>query len=88
MFHDVDRPDDALLCLEQAARSGSHNYAVRLALGQALMKAGRFNEAEAHVRWCLARRPENKSLSAALVEITKQGLRVQGSGFRSELPRR
>jgi tetratricopeptide (TPR) repeat protein len=72
MYDDVDRPDDALACLEQAYRTGSHIYCVRLALGVALMKAERFNEAEPHVRWCLARRPENKSLSAALVEITKQ----------------
>jgi tetratricopeptide (TPR) repeat protein len=72
MYTDLERPGDALVCLEKAYRAGPHLFAVRFAVGRSLLAAGRYAEAEAHVRWCLARRPENKGLSAALVEITKQ----------------
>jgi predicted Zn-dependent protease len=72
MHEELGRQQEVLACLEKAYRLGPHVYPIRLALGRTLMKEGRFAEAEPHVRWCLARRPENKGLSAALVEITKQ----------------
>ena len=72
MYADVERLDESLACLERAYACNPRHYGVRFALAGALMKAGRFDEAESHVRWCLARRPEQKSLSAALVEIARQ----------------
>jgi tetratricopeptide (TPR) repeat protein len=74
MYADVDRPADALVCLEQAHCVAPHLYAVRFALGRALMTAGRISEAEPHVRWCLARHPDNNHLKALLLEINKQRL--------------
>jgi tetratricopeptide (TPR) repeat protein len=72
LYNDLQRSQEALVCLEKAYAAGPHIYAVRLAIGRALLESERFAEAEPHVRWCLARRPDNKALSAALVEITKQ----------------
>jgi tetratricopeptide (TPR) repeat protein len=72
MLTDVDRPADALSCLEQAHRLAPHLYPVRNALSRALMTAGRISEAEPHVRWCLARQPDNTNLKALLLEINKQ----------------
>jgi tetratricopeptide (TPR) repeat protein len=71
MYADVDRPADALVCLEQAYRMAPHLYAARYALGRALMTAGRISEAEPHVRWCLARHPDNNNLKTLLLEINK-----------------
>jgi tetratricopeptide (TPR) repeat protein len=72
MYASVERPDASLTCLERAYACNPRHFGVRFALAGALLKAGRFAEAEAHVRWCLARRPEQKNLSAALVQIAKQ----------------
>lgn len=72
MYADVTRQDESLACLEQAYACDPRNINVRLALADAFLKAGRFDDAESHVRWCLARRPEQKSLRAALVQISKQ----------------
>ena len=71
MYADLGQKDQALACLEKAYQCGQHVYNVRYELGYALKEAGRILEAEPHLRWCLARRPENKGLSAALLEVTK-----------------
>jgi tetratricopeptide (TPR) repeat protein len=71
MYNDLGQEEQSLACLEHAYECNQHVYSVRYELGCALKKAGRFVEAEPHLRWCLARRPENKGLSGALLEITK-----------------
>lgn len=73
-YAESGRPDDALRCLERAYESGPRHYFVRAALAQALQTAGRFAEAEPHLRWCLARRPGDKNISSALFELSKQRL--------------
>ncbi len=72
MYANVERRDESLACLERAYACNPRHFGVRFALAGALLNAGRFAEAEAHVRWCMARRPEQKNLSAALVQIAKQ----------------
>jgi tetratricopeptide (TPR) repeat protein len=72
MHEDLGQHDQALACLERAYQCDQHVFGVRLKLGFALKDAGRYSEAEPHLRWCLARRPENKDLSIALLDITKQ----------------
>lgn len=80
-YSDANRPDDSLKCLERAYQHGPRLYFVRRSLAQALQSVGRSAEAEPHYRWCLARRPGDKSLSDALAEISKQRLmnRVQSA---------
>jgi O-antigen ligase/tetratricopeptide (TPR) repeat protein len=82
MYSKMDRPNESLACLERAFACNPRHFAVRQALSDALIDAGRFAEAESHVRWCLARRPEQKSLSAALVYITKQKLSARDAKER------
>jgi tetratricopeptide (TPR) repeat protein len=77
MHADVGRVDESLACLERAYASDTTQYAVRYALGKALIAVGRLPEAEPHVRWCLARRPGDKNLTAALLAISKHRLAMR-----------
>jgi tetratricopeptide (TPR) repeat protein len=85
LFAEVGKHEAALACLEQAYARDTTNHAVRQALAAALQAAGRFAEAEAHLRWCLARRPADKGLTNALVQVTKQRL-AQREPIQSALP--
>jgi len=71
MYRDVKQPEAGLVCLERAYQCNPRDFEVRYALGQSLLQAGRLVEAEPHFRWCMARRPENKSISAALRQISE-----------------
>jgi O-antigen ligase/tetratricopeptide (TPR) repeat protein len=73
-YADAGRADDALKCLQRAYTCGGRHYFIRQALAQGLYAAGRFAEAEPHYRWCMARHPDDSSLSNALVDISKQRL--------------
>jgi tetratricopeptide (TPR) repeat protein len=72
MYADVGRAADSLACLERAYMCDSRQFHIRYALGKALLNAGRHREAEPHVRWCLARRPAEESLDAALATIARK----------------
>jgi O-antigen ligase/tetratricopeptide (TPR) repeat protein len=74
LYAEAGRPADALNCLERANACDPRQFFIRRSLARALLDGGRFAEAEPHFRWCLARRPEDKSLAAALVTISKQRL--------------
>jgi O-antigen ligase/tetratricopeptide (TPR) repeat protein len=68
---DVGQTSEALSCLNQAYVANPHSYLIRYSLGKTLLAAGRPNEAEPHVRWCLARRPEDKWLHDAIETISR-----------------
>lgn len=87
-YEDVGRHDDALRSLQRAYSSGSQFYLVRRALAEALKSAGRFAEAEPHYRWCIARRPNDKELSDALVDISKQRLAQREASLEAERQQR
>jgi tetratricopeptide (TPR) repeat protein len=80
MYGDLGRSAEALACLEQAHTANPRQYVVRQALATALLEAGRLSEAETHLRWCLARRPGDKSLRSALASIPKRRLAQHISG--------
>jgi tetratricopeptide (TPR) repeat protein len=71
VFVDTQQPDLALACLEEAYKRDQHVFRVRFLLGYSLKTAGRLSEAEPHLRWCLARNPENKSLRSAINELAR-----------------
>jgi tetratricopeptide (TPR) repeat protein len=71
MYSDMNQKEQALTCLENAYQCNRYIYRVRYELGYALMDVGKYSEAEPHLRWCLARRPENRGLRAAILEISK-----------------
>jgi predicted Zn-dependent protease len=58
--------------LKLAYKANPHHYPIRYSLGKALLASGRLNEAEPHVRWCLARRPDDKGLAGAIEAISRQ----------------
>jgi O-antigen ligase/tetratricopeptide (TPR) repeat protein len=71
LFAEVGQTDHALACLQQAHSFDARQYSIRYALAKSLQASGRYDEAEPHYRWCLARRPMDKSLTAGLVAIAK-----------------
>jgi O-antigen ligase/tetratricopeptide (TPR) repeat protein len=71
LYSDMHQKEQALTCLEHAYQCDQHIFSVRFALGYALKDAGKYSEAEPHLRWCLSRRPENQGLQSAILEITK-----------------
>jgi tetratricopeptide (TPR) repeat protein len=79
-YDDVGQTDAALHCLQRAYRCDPRQYSVRRALGGKLQAAGRLSEAEPHIRWCLARRPADKTLSEALVAISKARFAQRDAG--------
>jgi tetratricopeptide (TPR) repeat protein len=72
LYADLQQQDQSLACLNQAYTLDPHLYDVRRVLGFTLQSAGRYAEAEPHLRWCLARRPDDKALVAAVLELGKQ----------------
>ncbi|MGQ9574457.1 MAG: O-antigen ligase family protein [Thermoguttaceae bacterium] len=55
----------ALCCARNAHACDPNNYEVRSALASCLIDEGEFAEAEAHLYWCLRRRPADRSLQAS-----------------------
>ena len=70
MYRDMKQPKEELDCLEHAYQCNPRDFEVRYALGQSLLQSGRLVEAEPHFRWCMARQPANKNISAALRQIS------------------
>jgi tetratricopeptide (TPR) repeat protein len=83
LHSDVGQTNEALTYLNRAHAANPHNYAIRYSLGKTLLAAGRPNEAEPHVRWCMARRPEDKWLGEAIQSISRQRFAEYSSTARS-----
>jgi len=66
--------DRAIVSFERAFEIAPGDYYVRRYYGQALLRAEQYVRAESHLRWCLSRRPDDKSLHAELVKATKESL--------------
>jgi O-antigen ligase/tetratricopeptide (TPR) repeat protein len=74
MYVEAGRNQESLASLQRAYRCDPRQYSIRNALAKALQSAGNFVEAEPHLRWCIARRPSDKSLRAALENIARARL--------------
>jgi tetratricopeptide (TPR) repeat protein len=72
MYRDVGCRKESLACLQHAYTYAPTDFNVRLALAAELAGAERYEEAQPHYRWCLARHPADKSLSEALKAISKK----------------
>ncbi len=70
----LQRQQASLASSERAYRLDPTNYPARRALAHALVEAGRYQEAQPHLRWCLARKPDNLGLRNELIEATKTRL--------------
>jgi O-antigen ligase/tetratricopeptide (TPR) repeat protein len=71
MQRQLDQVDDALASLHTAYRLTPHNYSVRYSLGKILLTAKQYRAAKPHLRWCLARKPGETSLTKGLLEIAR-----------------
>ena len=71
MQRQLDQVDDALASLHTAYRLTPHNYSVRYSLGKTLLTAKQYRAAKPHLRWCLARKPGETSLTKGLLEIAR-----------------
>jgi len=70
----MEKPEDALHSIEYAYKAMPNVFWVRHTLGQKLLQAEKYKQAEPHLRWCLARQPQNESLQKKLVRATKNRL--------------
>jgi len=68
---------DALRCAECAVRADAGNFEAHRRLALALLKIKSFAEAETHLRWCLQRAPNNKTLEEQLSVAVKGRLENQ-----------
>ncbi len=74
MHRELEHPEEYLSYAQQAQALAPNVYVFRRALGRALLQAKQYHLAEPHLRWCLARKPENESLREELVRATKSRL--------------
>jgi tetratricopeptide (TPR) repeat protein len=77
-YADLDAHTESLDYLERAYSHDQNNYSIRRTLARALIPVGRYAEAESHLRWCLARRPDDRTLTSSLRTVTKHRLAHRG----------
>jgi hypothetical protein len=58
-------------CAQRALSADGSDFHVRFTIGQYLLAQKHFTEAEEHLKWCLARKPGDKQLRAALESATR-----------------
>ncbi|WP_197525737.1 O-antigen ligase family protein [Pseudobythopirellula maris] len=68
--------EGAVFSAETAHELTPSDFHARLALATALYKSERFADADPHLRWCLARRPDIRCLKNWLVQSTKRQTQV------------
>ena len=67
---------EAVACAEEALNLAPYDFQVRHTLGAALYFAERYAEADPHLRWCIARRPDLKHLQTWLTNGAKMRTEV------------
>lgn len=77
----LDENDNAIVSLRRAYEIDPSRYLVRRALGHALLKAEQYQSAEKQFRWCLARRPNDKSNQVLLVRAVKGSVARSNPGL-------
>lgn len=68
----LERYDKAVECSQRAYELLPYDFWVRHELASSLYKSERFAEADPHLRWCLARRPDIRYLQGWLKEGAKR----------------
>jgi predicted Zn-dependent protease len=64
-------------CAQQALAADEGDLHVRLTVGQYLLAQKRYDEAEPHLKWCLARRPGEKHYQTLLEQAAKGRIDAQ-----------
>ncbi|TWT34008.1 O-Antigen ligase [Posidoniimonas corsicana] len=78
----------AVRCAEQAYRLRPACFYIRRGLAAALFRAERLEEADPHIRWCLARQPDDSALRRWLQDIAKHRLALPGAERRPRVASR
>ncbi len=71
MQNHLEENGAALVSLQHAYQLAPNNYYVHRSLATTLLELKRFQDAEKHIRWCLARRPNDQSLRAARIQTAE-----------------
>lgn len=75
LYEQLGRPEKAISAAESARRLAPNDFWIRYRVAQLLIELGLPKEAAAHVRWCLARRPDMTHLRRALVTARRDASR-------------
>lgn len=67
----------ALRSAQEAVRCDPNNYRARYYLAMSLEEAGRYAEAEEHLRWCVLRRPGHRALQKRLEAVSQKRLEAE-----------
>jgi len=81
MHRELNHPEAYLSYVQKAQALAPNVYAFRRSLAHALLQAKQYTLAEPHLRWCLARKPENEFLREELIQATKSRLPQTASTF-------
>jgi tetratricopeptide (TPR) repeat protein len=71
MRRELADPAAAIACFERGAAVDPSHYPVRRQLALALAESSRATDAEPHLRWCLARRPDDARVAEALAAAAR-----------------
>jgi len=82
---ELSHDDAALESMRLAVQKAPNKYDIRQFSGLQLLEMQRYRQAEPHLRWCLARRPDDAAVRKALVQATKSRLRSTTTTVDSQL---
>jgi tetratricopeptide (TPR) repeat protein len=78
-------PAGCLESLHAACRLSPNDYVIRRQLGKQLVRTQLYEQAQPHLRWCLARQPNDSQVRRELTEATKIRLTPTSTAFRTHL---
>lgn len=87
MYRDTGNETRELACLEKAVGENRNLFAVRQGYALALLRADKYAQAEPHLRWCLARRPD-RGMRNALHAAAKGKLKQSSDASTTESAQR
>ena len=65
-------PAGGLQSLEKAIRADPNHFRARYAMAASLAAAGRFEESQSHLNWCIRRKPDDRDLQTLLHNTAKR----------------
>ncbi|MCG8448234.1 MAG: O-antigen ligase family protein [Pirellulales bacterium] len=80
---DVHQDEAALTSMQKACELSPGDYTLRRELSTQLVQAQRYSQAEPHLRWCLARRPDDVPVRNQLIQVTKSRLEYSSAPSES-----
>ncbi|TWT77788.1 O-Antigen ligase [Posidoniimonas polymericola] len=78
----------AVECAARAYEIEPRLFHIRRGLASALFRSERYDEADPHIRWCLARSPDDQSLRSWLEKIAKHRLMQRDASSPTRVARR